>query len=75
MKKIYPIKCSKYRKFINPKISYIFDKTLLLSVICGICDSEGEELFEEKKLIEILKIFGLIKILRSPRCTYNCFKA
>ena len=75
MKKIYRIKCSKYSKFINPKISYIFDKTLLLSVICGICDSEGEELFEEKKLIEILKIFGLIKILRSPRCTYNCFKA
>ena len=75
MKKIYRIKCSKYREFINPKISYIFDKTLLLSVICGICDSEGEELFEEKKLIEILKIFGLIKILRSPRCTYNCFKA
>ena len=31
MKKIYCIKCNKYRKFENLKPSYIFDKTLVLS--------------------------------------------
>ena len=31
MKKIYCIKCNKYRKFENFKRSYIFDKTLVLS--------------------------------------------
>ena len=32
--KIYCIKCNKVRKFKNPKISYILDKTLVLSTIC-----------------------------------------
>ena len=31
MKKIYCIKCNKYGKFQNPKLSYIFD--LLLEII------------------------------------------
>ena len=39
MKKIYWIKCIKYRKFKNPKILYIFDKTLALSIICGKCNA------------------------------------
>ena len=27
--KIYCVKCNKLRKFVNPKISHIFDKTLI----------------------------------------------
>ena len=33
MKKIYCIICGKHRKFENPKILYIFEKTLVLSII------------------------------------------
>ena len=32
MKKLY---CSKYRKFEKPKISYLLEKTLFLSIICS----------------------------------------
>ena len=35
MKKIYFVICGKYRKFNDPKISYIFEKTLALSSICS----------------------------------------
>ena len=45
----------------NPKISYIFEKTLLLSIICIKCKNENEKIFKEKESIEILKILGLIK--------------
>ena len=34
MEKVYCIKCSKYRKNENPKRSDIFDKTLVISIIC-----------------------------------------
>ena len=27
MKKIYCVECDKYRKFVNPKVSYLFNKT------------------------------------------------
>ena len=37
----------KYRKFKNPKISYIFEVTLVLSIICRKCGNE-----DEKKRIE-----------------------
>ena len=43
MKEIYCINYNKYRKFKNPKISYMFNKTLVLSIIgdgCGINDKE-----------------------------------
>ena len=40
MKKLYCIIFSKYRKFEKPKISYILEKILLLSVICGKCKNE-----------------------------------
>ena len=48
MKKIYCIKCNKYRKFKNPKISYIFDKTLVLSIISDKCGSKDEKYFRNK---------------------------
>ena len=59
MKKIYFIKCNKYRKFKNPKISYLFNKALVLVIICDKCGSNDEKIFN-KKSIEILKILGLI---------------
>ena len=40
---------------------YIFEKTLVLSIICDKCGSEDEIVFKEEELIEVLKILGLIK--------------
>ena len=33
MKKLYCVICGKYRKSVKPKISYVLEKTLVLSVI------------------------------------------
>ena len=59
MKKLYCVICSKYRKFKNPKISYILEKTLVISIICSKCKNEDEKIFQEEESIEILKILGL----------------
>ena len=40
MKKLYSIICGKYRKFKNPKKSCIFEKSLVLSIICSKCENE-----------------------------------
>ena len=61
MKKLYSIICGKYRKFEKPKISYILEKTLILSIICSKCKNEDEKIFKEEESIEILKILGLIE--------------
>ena len=55
MKKIDWVTCGKYRKFKNPKITYIFEKTVL-SITCSKCINEGEKIFKEEDSIEILKI-------------------
>ena len=52
--KIYCAECSKFRKFFNPRISYIFDKTLVLSIIFKKCGNTDEIIFTEEKGIEIL---------------------
>ena len=61
MKKLHCVICGKRRKFKNPKISYIFEKTLAISIICSKCEKEDEKIFEEDESIEILKILGLIE--------------
>ena len=61
MKKLYCVICGKYRKFEKPKISYILEKTLILSIICSKCKNEDEKIFKEEESIEILKILGLIE--------------
>ena len=61
MKQIYCVICGKYRKFRKPKISYIFEKTLVLSIICGKCKNEDEKIFKEKESVEILKSIGLLR--------------
>ena len=44
MKNIYG---GKYRKFKNFKISYIFEKTLVLSIICSKCGNGNEKKIKE----------------------------
>ena len=61
MKKLHYIISGKYRKFQKPKISYILEKILILSIICNRCKNEDEKIFLEEESIEILKIFGLIE--------------
>ena len=61
MKKLYCVICAKYRKFKNPKMSYIFEKTWVLSIICSKCGNEDEKIFKEEESIEELKILGLIE--------------
>ena len=63
MKKINCIECNKYRKFKDLKISYIFDKTLALSIICSKCGNNKkniEKIFKEESF-EISKTVGLIR--------------
>ena len=42
MEKLYGIVYGKYRKFEKPKISYLLEKTLVLSIICSKCKNEDE---------------------------------
>ena len=46
MKRLYCVICSKYRKFKHHKISYISEKTLLLSIICSKCKNDDEKIFK-----------------------------
>ena len=59
MEKLYCVICIKYRKFEKPKISYLLEKTLNLSIICSKCQNEDDKFFKEEDSIEILKILGL----------------
>ena len=65
MKKLYCVICGEYRKFKKPKTSYLLEKTLVLSIICSKCKNKDVKLFKEKKIIEILKILGLIENIYS----------
>ena len=61
MKNLYCIICCKYRKFEKAKISYLLEKTLVLSIICSECKNKDEKLFKEEESIEVLQILGLIE--------------
>ena len=61
MKKLYCVICGKYRKFKNPKISRIFEKTLVFSSTCSKCENEAKKIFNKQESIEILKVLGLFK--------------
>ena len=61
MKNLYCVICGKYIKFQKPKILYLLEKALVLSIICNKCKNEDEKISKEKESIEILKIFGLIE--------------
>ena len=53
--KIYCIKFSKFRKFVNPNISYSFVKTLISSIICSKFRYNNERISKHEGSIEILK--------------------
>ena len=59
--KLYCVICRMYRKIEKTKISYVLEKVLVFSIICGRCKNEDESLFKEEESIEILKILGLIE--------------
>ena len=61
MKKLYCVIFGKHRKFKNPKILYIFEKTLVFPIICCKCKNEDEKIFKDEESVEILKIIGLFK--------------
>ena len=61
MKKLYCVICGKYRKFEKPKIWYLLEKTLLLTITCSKCKDEDEKMFKEEDSVEVLKILGLIE--------------
>ena len=61
MKNLYCIICGKYRKFEKSKISYLLQKTLVLSIICSKCKNGDEKILRKEESIEILKILGLIE--------------
>ena len=67
MKKIYCIKFNKYRKLKSSRISYIFDKTLVVHIICDKCGSKDEEIFKEEKSIEMLKVLSLINNIKEQQ--------
>ena len=40
-------------------MSYLIEKTLVLSIICSKCKKEDEKVFKEEDSTEIIKILGL----------------
>ena len=63
--------CNKYRKLKKTKISYIFKKTLSLSIVYSKCGHEYEKIFNEEKSIEISKILSLINNMKEHNRIYN----
>ena len=43
MKKIYCFICGKYKKSGKPKISYLLEKTLVISILYSQCKDEDEK--------------------------------
>ena len=62
--------CNKYRKLKKTKISYIFKRTLTLSVAYSKYGHKYEETFAEESM-EILKILGLINNIEDYQKIYN----
>ena len=54
-------------KFKNAKITFIFQKSLGLSIVYSKCGHEYKRIFKEEESIETLKILGLITNLKSIR--------
>ena len=59
MKKLNCVISGKHGKFEKPKISFLLEKALVLSIIGSKCKNEDKKRFKEEESIEILKIIGL----------------
>ena len=44
MKTLFCVICGMYRKFEKPKMPYLLEKTLDLSIICNKCKNEDEKI-------------------------------
>ena len=65
-----------YRKFKNPKISYMFEKTLVHSIIISSkCKNQDEKIFKKEEPIEILKAHRQISKKRCFEKYCSCDKA
>ena len=53
MKTLNCVICSKYRKFEKPKMSHLFGKTLVFSIICSKYKNEDQKIFKKEDSIEI----------------------
>ena len=49
------------KKDEKPKISYLLEKRLVLSIICSKCKNEDEKIFKEEESMGMLKILYLIE--------------
>ena len=56
---MFAINIENFKTLRNPKILYLFKKTLDLSIVCGKCGHEYKKIFTEEKSIEIPKILDL----------------
>ena len=65
------VKCNKFRKCVNPKISFISNKALVFSMICGKYNGTKDRTFTGKESIEILKGLCLIE-KRFRECLKVC---
>ena len=48
MKNVYCVICGKYRKSEKPKMSYLLQKTLVLSIICSKSKNEDENFLKKR---------------------------
>ena len=55
MKKVYGVICGKYRKFKNPKISFIFEKLSFFSIIFSNRNNEDEKCLKKKNQLRYQK--------------------
>ena len=51
-KKLYCVIGGNYRKFEKPKISYLLEKTLVLSTICNNCKNELKIYLKKKNQLK-----------------------
>lgn len=51
---IYYIEYKKYRKFVNPKVSCNFNKTLVRSIICSKCSNDNDRVFKKQEIFVAL---------------------
>ena len=58
MEKICCVISGRYRKFKNPKISYVFEKKRIICIKCG---NKNDKIFKKEESIEMLKILDSIK--------------
>lgn len=60
IEKRYCINCNKFRKVANPKMSYISNKALVLSIICSKFSNNEERIFKEEEKYQKSFEFDLI---------------